>query len=151
MKQTMKIISLLLLLCGLYSSSFAQPYCPNEVTEVFKDLTAFLNSEYTLQSRLELGLANVSESEITVMNDDHHSSECESLKELQPFDQTRSTNVYPGPDKITYFKIRNVYVVVVNNFRLHEVDEDEIWIDSVPSNIFVFNSDFEVLKSLWLW
>lgn len=146
MSNVIKVTGLVIMLCGIYNPIFAQSHCPASVDEAYNSLMYFLTNDHIQEDRAGIGLTNVSDNEITIMNDNQHSSACQSLKELHPFDQTRSSDEYPGPDKITYYKIRNLYLVVVNNYRFHEVDEDEIWVDMVPAIITVYNSDFERLN-----
>ena len=141
----MKFITLLITLIFslIVLCEHVNAQCPHEVEEVYEDLLTFLNDNRFQQDRVNIGLANISESEITILNDNQHLQECTNLSQEHPFDQSRSTDVYPGPDRITYYKIRDLYVIVKVNRRFFEVDEDEIWVDLVPTYVIVYNSEFE--------
>lgn len=147
MKSLILLHSLVLFSVFTFESAHAQ--CPMGVEEAYEDLLTFLNDNHFQQDRGNIGLANTTESEITILIDNQHAQTCNILSQEHPFNQTRGVDVYPGPDKITYYKIRNLYVIVRVNRRFFEVDEDEVWVDLVPTYVIVYDSDFERIHQIF--
>lgn len=142
------LLLIIVIFASLSINKTAPAQCPNPIDEAYEDLLVFLNDSHFQEYRGAINLTNVTESEIITLNNNQHSFACQAISQIHPFNQTRHVDEYPGPDKVTYYKIRDLFLMVKVNRRAHIVEhEDKMWLDLVPTAILVYNSEFELIHS----